>query len=123
MRDDAYSLSFHFDAEFIAVRYDWERFSIEHEQREKLDMRVRLNVERPDQLEGVGMDRLKGNRVRWQGIAGYGRVSPAAKLRISPRIEWYDWSDRAVFERDNRRPISHHSTLTVGVVFTYSKTR
>jgi len=109
-----------------------------------------------------GMDRVNGNRVRWQGIALYGRVTPAAKLRISPRFEWfddphgftlgigrpqtlkegtlttdivinenmflrgeyrYDWSDRAVFERENRRPISHQSTLTVGVVFTYSKTR
>ena len=35
----------------------------------------------------------------------------------------YDWSDRAVFERDNRRLLSHQSTLTVGVVFTYTKTR
>src|SRR5881296_2763065 len=36
----------------------------------------------------------------------------------------YDWSDRAVFERNNdRRLLSHQSTLTVGVVFTYTKTR
>ena len=109
---------------------------------------------------GYGMDRFNGNRVRWQGIAVYGRASPTSKLRIAPRFEWYDdpqgfqlgraqtlkegtlttdivmnenmflrgeyrydWSDRAVFERDNRKLLSHQSTLTVGVVFTYTKTR
>ena len=107
-----------------------------------------------------GMDRFNGNRVRWQGIALYGRITPAPKFRISPRFEWYDdpqgfklgraqtlkegtlttdlvmnenmvlrgeyrydWSDRAVFERNNRRPISHQSTLTVGVVFSYTRGR
>ena len=107
-----------------------------------------------------GMDRFNGSRVRWQGIAVYGRVSPAAKCRISPRFEWYDdpqgftlgkaqtlkegtlsadlvmnenmllrgeyrydWSNRAVFESNSRRNLSHQSTLTVGVVYTYSKTR
>ncbi len=107
-----------------------------------------------------GMDRFNGNRVRWQGIALYGRVTPVSKVRISPRWEWYDdpqgftlgraqtlkegtltadlvmndnmflrgeyrydWSNRAVFQRDDRRGISHQSTLTIGVVYTYSKTR
>jgi hypothetical protein len=107
-----------------------------------------------------GMDRSNGSRVRWQGIAVYGRVSPTSKFRISPRLEWfddpqgfmlgkaqtlkegtltadlimndsmflrgeyrYDWSDRRVFQRNDRGSLSHQSTLTVGVVYTYSKTR
>ncbi len=107
-----------------------------------------------------GMDRSNGARVRWQGFAVYGRVTPVSKFRISPRLEWfddpqgfntgkaqtlkegtltadvvlneemfvrgeyrYDWSGRRVFERGARGVLSHQSTLTVGVVYTYSKTR
>jgi hypothetical protein len=107
-----------------------------------------------------GMDRSSGRRVRWQGIAVYGRITPTSKFRISPRLEWfddpqgfnlgvaqklkegtftadvimnenmfvrgeyrYDWSNRAVFQRNVRGVLSHQSTLTVGVVYTYSKTR
>jgi len=35
----------------------------------------------------------------------------------------YDWSDRRVFERNDKGVLSHQSTLTVGVVYTYSRTR
>jgi Putative beta-barrel porin-2, OmpL-like. bbp2 len=35
----------------------------------------------------------------------------------------YDWSNRAVFERNSGRPLSHQSTLTLGVVYTYMATR
>jgi hypothetical protein len=107
-----------------------------------------------------GMDRSHAGRVRWQGIALYGRVTPTPKFRISPRIEWfddpqgfttgtsqtlkegtlsldyvvnegmflrgeyrYDWSDRSVFERNQRGILSHQSTLTLGVVYTYTVTR
>ena len=107
-----------------------------------------------------GMDRSGKARVRWQGVAFYGKVSPTSKFKLIPRIEWfddpqgfttgtsqtlkegtltaeitmaentflrgeyrYDWSDRAVFQRNDRGSLSHQSTLTVGVVYTYSKTR
>ena len=106
-----------------------------------------------------GMDRSNRARVRWQGIALYGKVSPTAKLKFIPRIEWfddpqgfstgtaqtlkegtltadisvadgmflrgeyrYDWSDQRVFERNAKGSLSHQSSLTLGVVYTYSKT-
>ena len=36
------------------------------------------------------MDRVAGDRVRWQGVALYARFSPVARFKISPRIEWFD---------------------------------
>ncbi len=37
-----------------------------------------------------GMDRLLGERVRWQGIAGYARIQVTPVFAIAPRIEWFD---------------------------------
>ena len=37
-----------------------------------------------------GMDRVGGGRVRWQGIAGYARFTPVEKVKLTPRIEWFD---------------------------------
>src|SRR6059036_576916 len=37
-----------------------------------------------------GMDRLLGERVRWQGIAGYARFQVSRVFAIAPRFEWYD---------------------------------
>ena len=107
-----------------------------------------------------GMDRSDRARVKWQGIALYGRVSPTPRLKLIPRIEWfedpegfttgtaqklkegtftaeisvaegmflrgeyrYDWSDTSVFERNPKGTMSHQSTLLLGVVYTYSKTK
>ena len=106
-----------------------------------------------------GMDRSGKARVKWQGIAFYGKVSPTSRLKLIPRIEWfedpegfttgtpqklkegtltaeisvaegmflrgeyrYDWSDQRAFER-NAGTLSHQSTLLLGVVYTYSKTK
>lgn len=37
-----------------------------------------------------GMDRLLGERVRYQGVAGYARFAITPSFAISPRIEWFD---------------------------------
>ena len=37
-----------------------------------------------------GMDRLLGERVRWQGIAGYARIQVTPVFAIAPRFEWFD---------------------------------
>src|SRR5437867_12546708 len=35
----------------------------------------------------------------------------------------YDWSDVAAFQKDAKGILSHQSTLVLGVVYTYSKTK
>jgi hypothetical protein len=37
-----------------------------------------------------GMDRLQGNRVRWQGVAGYARLQLSSRFAIAPRLEWFE---------------------------------
>jgi hypothetical protein len=37
-----------------------------------------------------GQDTWKGERVRWQGVAGYLRYQPRPWFALSPRIEYYD---------------------------------
>jgi hypothetical protein len=37
-----------------------------------------------------GMDRYLGERMRWQGVALYGRVTPVSWLKVTPRWEWFD---------------------------------
>ena len=37
-----------------------------------------------------GMDRVSGQRVRWQGIGTYARFSPLSWFKVTPRYEWYD---------------------------------
>ena len=107
-----------------------------------------------------GMDRSGGGRVRWQGIAGYAKISPTSKFKLIPRLEWfddpqgfttgtaqtlkegtltaevsmtenafvrgeyrYDWSNQAPFQRNATGSLSHQSTVLIGVVYTYSKTK
>jgi hypothetical protein len=36
-----------------------------------------------------GMDRFLGERVRWQGVAGYARIQLSPWFAVSPRLEWY----------------------------------
>jgi hypothetical protein len=36
-----------------------------------------------------GMDRVLGERVRWQGIAGYARLQVTPWFAIAPRLEWF----------------------------------
>ena len=107
-----------------------------------------------------GMDRSGGARVRWQGIAAYGKATLTPRLKLIPRIEWlddpqgfstgtvqtlkegtltaeitmaentflrgeyrYDWSNQASFARNAAGSLSHQSTVSIGVVYTYSKTK
>lgn len=107
-----------------------------------------------------GMDRQRKERVRWQGIALYGKISPVSNLRVSPRLEWFDdpqgfitgtrqslkeatltvdfvfnenmflrgeyrrdWSNQPLFQHLENGAMSFQNTLTVGVVYTYSKTK
>lgn len=37
-----------------------------------------------------GTDTVAGQRVRWQGIAGYAKAQLTQWLAVSPRMEWYD---------------------------------
>jgi hypothetical protein len=37
-----------------------------------------------------GMDRILGERVRYQGIAGYARYQVSPWFAIAPRLEWFD---------------------------------
>src|SRR5439155_22469552 len=59
-----------------------------------------------------GMDRSGSARVRWQGFAAYGRFSPLPKLKISPRIEWFD--DPQGFETGKAQTLKE-GTLTADV--------
>ncbi|MBI4474930.1 MAG: porin [Acidobacteria bacterium] len=61
-----------------------------------------------------GMDRNGIDRVRWQGVALYARVTPVSDLRLSPRLEWFD--DPQGFITGTPQTIKE-GTLTADFVF------
>ena len=63
-----------------AVRHLWDSLAT-------LDVTPRLSLMAN---YDYGMDRSGGARVRWQGLAGYAKISPTSKLKLIPRLEWFD---------------------------------
>lgn len=106
-----------------------------------------------------GMDRSAGDRVRWQGVGLYAKVTPTDRFKFSPRFEWFDdpqgfttgtshtmkeitltaelgvaegmflrgeyrhdWSDAKIFPDGPKNFKDNQNTVTIGVVYTISKT-